>query len=137
PCTRRRLFAERFRRSATLALVEKAAVVAGTTTDVTWAGPLAAPQPLADALLELVRPATIVGRLPLRRVPPNVSVSVQTGGGTYAWTAENSLKKVTKMAFGTVTLGPAKCSGIVTVTSELMKLSVPNAEAALREEIAS
>jgi len=125
------------RKAADVALFTKAAVAAGTTTDTNWAGPLATPEPLAAAFLSYVRPLTIVGRLPLRTVPPNVSVSTQTGAGVYAWTAEGAIKKVTKTAFASVTLPVTKCSGIIAVTRELMKLSQPSAELVLRDEIAA
>ena len=63
----------------------KAAVAVGTTTDATWAGPLVVTQPLNE-FLELLRPRTLLGRIPgLRQVPFNVSVPTQTTGGTYGW----------------------------------------------------
>jgi HK97 family phage major capsid protein len=131
------IFAQRYPRSLNIELVQKAAVSAGTTTDSAWAGPLAAPSALAEGFLSYVRPLTIVGRLPLRKVPFNVTVSSQTGGGVYAWIAEGALKKVTKAAYTTVSVGISKCSGIIVVTDELMKLSMPNAEVILRDEIAA
>ena len=58
----------------------KAAVAVGTTTDATWAGPLVVTQPLNE-FLELLRPRTLLGRIPgLRQVPFNVSVPTQTTG---------------------------------------------------------
>jgi len=131
------IFAQRYPRSLNHALVEKAATAAGTTTDSTWAGPLAAPQPLAEGFLAYVRPLTIIGRLPLRKVPFNVTVSSQTGAGVYSWIAEAGLKKVTKAAYSSITVGVTKCAGIITVTEELLRFSQPNAETVLRDEIAS
>jgi hypothetical protein len=59
----------------------KAAVAVGTTTDSTWAGPLVVTQPLNE-FLEMLRPRTLLGRIPgLRYVPFNVSVPTQTTGG--------------------------------------------------------
>jgi len=117
-------------------LMVKAAVAAGTTTDATWAGPLAVAQPLVDEFLELLRPRTLIGRIPgLRQVPFNVSVSSQTTGGTFGWVGQGAAKPVTKMDYSTVTLGFAKAAGIVVLTEELVRLSSPSAEATVREQM--
>ena len=114
----------------------KAAVAAGTTTDATWAGPLAVVQPMVNEFLELLRPRTLIGRIPgLRRMPFNVSVPSQTAGGTYAWVGQNKPKPVTAAAFSTVTLTFAKAAGIIVLTEELVKLSTPSAEEAVRREM--
>src|SRR5262245_11395240 len=114
-------FPLRYPRSTNVGLVEKAAQAPGTTVDATWAGPLAAPQPLAEAFLSYVRPLTIIGRLPLKKVPFNVSLPQQTGAGTYGWVTEACLKRVGKASFATVVIGVAKCTGIFVVSDELMK----------------
>lgn len=117
-------------------LVLKAAVAPGTTTDATWAGPLAQMTPLASEFLELLRPATILGKIPgFKRVPFNISIPSQTGGGTYAWVGQNAPKPVGKLTFGTVTLGVTKCAGIVVITEELARLSSPSAEATIRADM--
>src|SRR5262249_47774165 len=65
-----------------VSLALKAAVAAGTTTDATWAGPLAPIRPLVNEFLALLRPATIIGKITgLRQVPFNISVPIQTAGG--------------------------------------------------------
>src|SRR6185436_17832230 len=95
-------------------LMVKAAVAAGTTTDSTWAGPLAVAQPLVDEFLELLRPRTLLGRIPgMRQVPFNVSVPSQTTGGTYGWVGQNKPKPVTKADFSTVSVPSAKAAGII------------------------
>jgi hypothetical protein len=132
-----KLFAARFPRSPNTDLLLKTVTAPGTTIDSTWAGPLAPPQVLAEAFVGYVRPLTIVGRLPLRRTPFNVKVPQQTGAGVYGWSPEGGLKKVTQVAYGTLTLGITKCSAIIVVTSELMKLSVPSAELLLRDELSA
>lgn len=117
-------------------LVLKAAVAAGNTTDATWAGPLAALQPLADEFLALLRPATYLGRIPnFLRVPFNVSVPSQTGGGTYSWVGQGAPKPVTKLQFGSISLGITKCAGIIIITEELAKVSSPSAEAVIRRDM--
>ena len=117
-------------------LVLKAAIAAGTTTDATWAGPLAALRPLSDAFLELLRPATILGKIPgFRRVPFNVSVPSQTGGGSYSWVGQGAPKPVSKLQFGTVSLGITKCAGIIVITEELARNSTPDAEQVIRTDM--
>lgn len=117
-------------------LVLKAAVAPGTTTDATWAGPLAPLTPLATEFLELLRPATILGKIPgFLRVPFNVSVPSQTGGGTYAWVGQGAPKPVGKLQFGTITLAITKCAGIVVITEELARNSSPSAESVIRADM--
>lgn len=113
----------------------KAAVAVGTTTDATWAGPLVVTQPLNE-FLELLRPRTLLGRIPgLRQVPFNVSVPSQTTGGTYGWVGQNKPKAVTKADYATVTVPFAKAAGIIVLSEELVKLSTPSAENLVREEM--
>jgi HK97 family phage major capsid protein/HK97 family phage prohead protease len=117
-------------------LVLKAAVAAGTTTDATWAGPLAPMKPLTDEFIALLRPATILGKVPgFIRVPFNVSVPSQTGGGTYQWVGQGAPKPVGKLAFATVTLGITKCAGIIVITEELARTSTPSAEDVIRRDM--
>jgi HK97 family phage major capsid protein/HK97 family phage prohead protease len=113
----------------------KAAVAVGTTTDATWAGPLVVTQPLNE-FLEMLRPRTLLGRIPgLRQVPFNVSVPSQTTGGTYGWVGQNKPKPVTKADYATVTVPFAKAAGIIVLSEELVTLSTPSAEALVREEM--
>lgn len=117
-------------------LVLKAAVAAGTTTDATWAGPLAPMKPITDEFIALLRPATILGKVPgFIQVPFNVSVASQTGGGTYQWVGQGAPKPVGKLQFGTITLGVTKCAGIIVITLELARNSTPSAEAVIRQDM--
>ncbi|HXG88273.1 MAG TPA: phage major capsid protein [Vicinamibacterales bacterium] len=130
------VFEAKHPRSLSIDLVRKAAVAAGTSTDATWAGPLAALKPLSDGFLSFLRPATLLGRIPnLRRVPFNISVSKQTTGGTYQWIGQGAPAPVSKIDLATVTLGIAKAGGIIVVSEELAKLSRPGAEVVLRDEM--
>lgn len=114
----------------------KAAVAAGTTTDATWAGPLAQLRPLANEFVELLRPQTYLGRIPgLKKVPFNVSVPQQTGGGTYQWVGQGAPKPVGKLTFGTITLSITKCAGIIVITEELARESSPSAEGVIRDDM--
>jgi HK97 family phage major capsid protein len=118
-----------------VALYLKAAVAAGNTTDATWAGPLVNQNISAD-FLELLRPATILGKIGgLRNVPFNTKVPSQTAGGTYGWVGEAKPKPVTKLAFSSETLGVSKAAGIIVLTEELVRLSNPSAEALVRQDM--
>src|SRR5262245_7265198 len=117
-------------------LALKAAVTAGTTTDATWAGPLAPLKPLQDEFLEYLRPQTSRGKIPnLHRVPFTISIPQQTGGGTYGWVGQGAPKPVGKLTFGTVTLAITKCAGIIVITEELARNSTPSAEAVIRADM--
>lgn len=118
-------------------LILRAAVNAGTTTDATWAAPLIpAAQTMQNEFLQLLRPATIIGRMTgLRRVPFRISVPAQTGGGTYGWVGEAKAKPVSALAFESVTLDWNKIAGIIVLTKELIKFSNPAAEQIVRDDM--
>jgi HK97 family phage major capsid protein/HK97 family phage prohead protease len=119
-----------------VAVVLKAAVAAGTTTDATWAGPLAPIRPLANEFMTLLRPATLLGKIPgLRVVPFNVSIPVQTGGGTYKWVGQGAPKPVGSLAFATVVITITKCAGIIVITDELARNSTPAAEEIIKQDM--
>lgn len=108
----------------------------GTTTDPTWAAPLVNEQNLAGEFIDLLRPATILGRLPgIRQVPFNVRIPVQTGGSTVNWVGEAAPKPVSELAFDAITLGMNKVAGIVVLTDELVRSSQPNAEDTVRRDL--
>jgi HK97 family phage major capsid protein/HK97 family phage prohead protease len=118
-----------------VALYLKAAVGPGTSTDATWAGPLVN-QNIAKDFIELLRPATILGKIPgLRDVPFNTKVPSQSAGGTYGWVGEAKPKPVTKLAFTSTSLGVAKAAGIIVLTKELIMLSEPKAEDLVRKDM--
>ena len=118
-----------------VALYLKAAIAPGTATDAAWAGPLVNLN-IANDFLELLRPATILGKIPnLRNVPFNTKVPSQTAGGSYGWVGEAKPKPVTKLAFSSVTLPYAKVAGIIVLTEELVRLSSPSAEALCRHDM--
>ena len=119
-----------------VALYLKAAVAAGTTTDSVWAGPLAQYQNIASEFVELLRPATVIGRVPgLRRVPFRSQVPTQTAGGTYGWVGQAAPKPVTSLTFGTARLEISKAAGIIVLTEELVRSSTPSAEAVVRADM--
>jgi HK97 family phage major capsid protein len=114
----------------------KAAVAAGDTSTSGFASELFEPTNLVSEFLELLRPATLIGRINgLRMVPFNIKVPTQTGGGTYAWVGEGQPKPLTAAAFGQATLDVAKAAGIIVLTEELVRYSSPSAEALVRDEM--
>ena len=118
-----------------VALYLKAAVAPGTVTDATWASPLVN-QNISNEFIELLRPATILGKIPgLRNVPFNTKVPTQTAGGTYGWVGEAKPKPVTKLAFSSTSLDISKAAGIIVLTKELVMLSNPSAEALVRADM--
>lgn len=118
--------------------VLKAAVAAGTTTDPAWAAPLVEYQNMASEFAELLRPKTIIGRIPgLRRVPFNIKVPRQTSGSTAQWVGEGKSKPVGKLGFDQITLGMLKVAGIVVLSDELVRVSSPSAEEIVRNDLAA
>lgn len=114
-------------------LVLRTEVATGTTTGTTWALPLMpAAATLYGEFLDMLRPATLIGRIPgLRYVPFRVNVPAQTGGATFGWVGETAAKPVSSMAFTTVSLDFHKIAGIVPVSKELLRFSNPSAEAVI------
>lgn len=115
----------------------KAAVAAGTTTDANWAGPLVYATNMATEFIEFLRPMTIIGRIQgLRRVPFNIRMPSQTAGASAGWVGQGAPKPVSKLDFGTVTLGFTKTAVIIALTEELVRFSNPSAEAIVRQDLA-
>lgn len=114
----------------------RAAVAAGNTTDATWASPLVQPSTLASEFLEMLRPRTLLGRIPnLGEVPFNTRVGAQTGTGTYGWVGEGRPKPLTSLAFAALTLAHNKVAGIIAITDELLRFSNPKAEQRVRDDM--
>lgn len=116
--------------------VLRAAVTAGTTTDADWAQPLVDYRNMTDEFIELLRPATIIGRIPgLRRVPFMVKIPVQTQGSLVNWVGEAQPKPVGELKFAMIQLEVNKVAGIVVLSEELVRLSTPSAEAVVRADL--
>lgn len=130
------ILAQRWKDTPEVGQVLKAAVAEGTTSNSTWAGPLVQYQDLVGEFIELLRPATILGRMDsLRRVPFNVRIPRQTAGITGAFVGEGAPAPVNKLEFDNITVPWAKASTIVVITAELAKLSNPSAEALVRQDL--
>lgn len=116
--------------------VLRSAVAAGTTTDAAWAGPLVPYTQMASEFIELLRPATVLGKIAgLRRVPFNISMPRQTSASSAGWVGQGKPTKVGKLGFDTVTLRFAKISGIVPLTEELARFSNPSAEQLIQADL--
>ncbi len=114
----------------------KSAVAAGNTTDSTWAAPLVVYQNLASAFIELLRPMTILGKLPgMASVPFNISIPRQTAGSVSQWVGEDDPKPVSRLSLETITLGHTKIATIVVLTEELVQDSDPSAEALVQRDM--
>ena len=115
--------------------VMKTAVAGGLTTDAHWAAPLVYAQNLADEFIAWNRPRNVVDRFPARAVPFNCRVPRQVTGGAAYWVGEGKPKPLTSFNFETVTLGYTKIANIAVITEELARLSSPNAEMLVRDQL--
>jgi HK97 family phage major capsid protein len=110
-------------------ILTKAAIAPANTTDPTWAGPLVTYNNLQEEFIELLRPNSVISRIPgLRQVPFNVKVPRETGATSAYWVGQGSPKPVSAGALDTVTLDFAKVAGITFQTQELLRFSRPNSE---------
>lgn len=116
--------------------VLKAAVAAGSTTSTDWASPLVEYQNMIGEFIDLLRPQTIVGRIPgFRQVPFNISIPRQNAGSSVGWVGEGAPAPVSKLAFDRVQMPHTKVAGIVVITKELARFSSPAAESAVRQDL--
>lgn len=119
-------------------MILKAPVAPMNTTDSVSAAPLVELQNATAEFIELLRPQTIIGRIPgLRNVPFNISVPRGTGDPTAYWVGQGKVKPVSSMTFDTVTLTFSKVAGIVVQTEELMRFSTPSSEMLIRDGLVS
>lgn len=100
-----------------------------------WGSQLVNPNTAMTEFIELLNPATIIGRLPLRSVPFNIPLITQTGASTFDWVGEGGVKPVGELAFDRTTLTWSKAAGIVVLTEELVRFSQPSAEATVRNDL--
>ncbi len=116
----------------------KAAVAPGTTSDSTFAAPLAQ-HGIEQEALELVRGMSILGALEnkFRRVPFRTNVARETGTGTGgAWVGEALSIPAASTAYDTLSQECYKAQVITVLSAELLRFS-RSAERALRETVAN
>lgn len=122
--------------------VFKAAVSAGTTTDVDFASKLVEYSDMSNDFIEFLRPKTLVGQFgqggvpALRSIPFNVSIKGQSAGSTAGWVGEGKHKPVTSGKYNSVNLGWAKIAAISVASDELLRFSSPSAERLIRDDLA-
>ncbi len=86
---------------------------------------------------ELVRPLTIIGRLPgLRRVPFDTRLLDLTAYSEAGWVGEGNPLPITRASFTGERLAVRKVGASLVVTEELAKLSNPAAEGELTQDLA-
>lgn len=125
-----------FRDTPEVMLSYKAAIAAGTTTDANWAAPLVNYTDLVNEFIDLLRPATILGRMTqLNRIPFNVRIGKVATGVTGGWVGQGLAKPASAMDLDTVTFAFFKMACIVVLTQELVRFSQPQAEAVVRREL--
>jgi HK97 family phage major capsid protein len=113
-----------------------AAVAGGDTTTAGWASELVYKENLVNEFIELLRPQTIIGKIPnLTRVPFNVRMGSQTSGSTAYWVGQGVPVPVSKLGTSEVTLGIAKAAGLIVLTEELVRSSQPSAELLVRNDL--
>lgn len=114
----------------------KTAIPAGTTTDTTWAAPLATAQVFMGDFIEYLRPRTLIGQAQFRPIPFNVKINGQTSGGSANWVGQGKGKPVTKFDFNQTTVPFSKIAAIAVLAQELARFSDPAAEALVRDALA-
>jgi hypothetical protein len=115
----------------------KAAVPIGTTTDATWAGPLATPG-IAREVLSLLKDVSLFEQLKprMRQVPFLTSVPREIGGGSAAYWIDEALSiPATKTSYDRITVGLYKVAVLTVVTKELVRLADPVTERAIRDAV--
>ena len=123
-----------------VALLLKAAVAAGSTSNAAWAGNLVGDETSAYAdFIEFLRPQTILGKfgqggIPgLRPAPFRTALIGQTSGGAGYWVGEGQSKPLTKFDFARTAMAPLKVANIAVVTEEILRDSSPSADAIIRD----
>jgi HK97 family phage major capsid protein/HK97 family phage prohead protease len=114
----------------------KATEGVATLNSPSWGSELVNPNTAATEFVELLNPATIIGRVQgFRNVMFNIPIITQTGASTFEWVDEGAEKPVGELAFDRTTLTNSKVSGIIVLSDELVRLSDPKAEAIVRQDL--
>jgi HK97 family phage major capsid protein len=109
----------------------------GTGASGNWAEPLNAVNTVDNDFIALLRPATIIGKLPLRPSPFNVKMIRQTGGSTVGWVGKAAAKPVSELAYDTVQVDQSKVAGIIVLTDDqIMTSHIDSVEATRMDLVA-
>lgn len=116
---------------------KKAATDAGSTTDATWAAPLAAAG-VSNDFIPLLYSGNALGAIaaPARRVPPLVRVPRVTTLPDAFWVAQGAAKPMSAGALDLLApLLPTKIVAFVVLSKELIRFSTPSAEEVARRSL--
>lgn len=112
------------------------ALSAGTDT----AGGYLIPTQAIQSVIELLRNNLIVQQLGATMLNDLVGIPVEipkvTSGSTAYWVDENATITPSQMAFGQVSMNPKGLAAITQLSNRLLALSVPSAEALVRNDLA-
>src|SRR5262245_30230953 len=102
---------------------QKASVSAGTTTDSSWALPLAEYDVLAAAFLESLKHFGAFDRMlpQMRRVPLRTRIGASTSGAFGTTVPQGSVKPIGRLALSGGTIDEQKAVAILVVTNELAR----------------
>ena len=130
-------YAEQWRDTPQVALALKTAVEAGTGASGNWAEQLGGVyQTMAAEWAELLRPLSILGRIPnVAMAPFRTRVQRVATGVSASWIGADNPIPASAMAFAEpLLLEPLKLETIVCITKELADLSQPAAELMIRKD---
>lgn len=110
--------------------LEAATVARGTTADATFAAPLVEINQNAGEFRELLRPMTVIGRIPGVRAVSfdgagSLKVKGQSSGIGGAWIGEGLPIQIERLGFDVITMTPKKLGVIVVETNEVLRRATP------------
>jgi HK97 family phage major capsid protein len=113
----------------------KSGIAAGTTTDATWAGPLAS-SGISDEVLPILRGLSVFDAASpkMRQIPFSVTVPRQTATATGSWIGEGLPTPVNKLTYDALSLPPRKLGTERVLSAELVRASGA-AETAVRDDL--
>lgn len=115
----------------------KAAVSAGSEIpNDSWGSELRAYNAAASEFVELVRQASIVGRLAgLRRIPLSTRTFAQNGGASASWRKAGRAAPASAMSFAQQTLAPLGVTALSVITNELLKFGDSSSERVITADL--
>ena len=114
----------------------KTAVIPGSTSDGTFAAPLAYQELSLAFLVSLRNIGVFDAALPFAvDVPLNMQVAVTTTGITAASIGEGQVKVISKISLAASALTPRKAVAIIAVTSELLRMGGAKASRLFQQEL--
>jgi hypothetical protein len=122
--------------SVPVAMLQKASVSPGTSSDATWGAPLVDAGGIGTEFFGLVKEKSVLGTMPnLRRVPLGTTLLTTVTGPSASWTAETAAKPVSAATYTSGKLERRKVSVTVIVAGELLRLASVDAELAIRNDM--